>query len=130
MLRVARLDESVVDAWGAVPVTASGVVESDLEVGGDLFVMAPRATVLGGVLAVGGRLRALRLTCDRRRPLRIELRAGSGVREPLRAEQVDRSVEIGVDGECFTATRRLREVAVVVDRGRPLLLAGGAPATG
>ncbi len=130
VLRVARLDESVVDASGSLHVTESGVVESDLEVGGDLFVMAPRASVRGGVLAVGGRLRARRLTCDKRRPLRVELRASTGVREPLRAEQVDRGVEIRVLGERFTPTRRLREVTVVIERGRPLLLAEGVRVAG
>ena len=130
VLRVARLDESVVDARGALHVTESGVVEGDLEVGGDLFAMAPRATVRGGVLAVCGRLRARRLTCDKRHPLRVELCASTGVRAPLRAEQVDRGVETRVLGERFTPTRRLRGVVVVVDRGRPLLLAEGVPVAG
>jgi hypothetical protein len=116
VLRVARLDESVVDASGSLHVTESGVVESDLEVGGDPFVMAPRACVRGGVLAVGRRLRARRLTCDKRRP--------------LRAEQVDRGLEIRILGERFTPTRRLREVTVVIQRGRPLLLAEGVRVAG
>jgi hypothetical protein len=117
--------ECGVDVDGSLQISEGGVAQSDVRVSGDLLAMGPRSAITGGEIVVGGRLRTRRLAGDSARPLVITLLGAAEVSEPLRAESMDKGVEVRALGRTLRAPKRLEDVVVVVVADGPLLVAKG-----
>jgi hypothetical protein len=120
-IRVGSAQGCSLETAGPLRLTAAGVSDCEINVGGDLIAMGPGGVVRGGAARVGGRVRVRELAGREGSRLRVVIEDTRPSEDVLRADVVNAGVEIAVGGEVVRFERRRTDVRVGVSGGRPVL---------
>jgi hypothetical protein len=117
-IRLGAAHRSRIACPGTLRLTGTGAVDCEIDVGGDLLAVAPGGGLRGGVVSVGGRLRAGELSGRRPAPLRIDLGARPAPGALLAADVAEAGVEIAAAGQVIRIDRRRYDLRVALEAGR------------
>ncbi len=121
-IRLEVAHESRIACPGTLRLTGAGAIGCEIAVGGDLLAVAPGGGLRGGIVSVGGRVRAGELAGRHGAPLRVDLGDRRMPGELLAADVAEPGVEVVVGVEVLWIDRRRRDLRIALEAGRVVVL--------